>query len=123
MNDNNLEKLYNDFRASLSKPGSAYFDEDDIIDIYDYAADNNDDFIRLEALMYAARMFPDSVEMADRRNYFYYYLGIDSGVESRLRNQRELSPLGRLLKIRMEGPQAPILLRSSNGSSSLSLTS
>lgn len=60
------------FRQYLRDPEhKAFFDHDDIVEIFDYAGDMSDDYIRIEALMYAARYFPESKEMEQRRLIFY----------------------------------------------------
>ncbi len=71
-NENENEAIYRRFKESLSNGGGEYFDEDDIIDIFDTAGDFNDEYIRVEALLYAARYFPESKHMADRRAIFYH---------------------------------------------------
>lgn len=66
------QSLLSRFRESLKLPMSErYFDEDDLIEIFDYAGDLNDDYLRIEALMCAARYFPDSEELNVRRGIFY----------------------------------------------------
>lgn len=68
----NRDQLLNRFRESLKKPFSErYFDEDDLIEIFDYAGDLNDDYLRMEALMCGARFFPDSDALLERRGIFY----------------------------------------------------
>ncbi len=60
------------FRQYLRDPEhKAFFDHDDIVEIFDYAGDMDDEYVRIEALMYAARYFPDSKEMEQRRLIFY----------------------------------------------------
>ena len=50
------ERLYQRFKQSLSdREDMPFFDEDDLVAIYDYAGDYDDDYIRLEVLFYAAR--------------------------------------------------------------------
>lgn len=78
----------------------AYFDEDDIVEIYDYANDMNDDFIKLEALFYGARMFPQSEALRTRRDYLYYYLGNDGAVRLLLERRTTPTTLSRLLALR-----------------------
>lgn len=66
------EELLSRFRMALEKPMSErFFDEDDLIEIFDYAGDLGDDFLRMEALMCGARFFPDSHELLERRGIFY----------------------------------------------------
>ncbi|MCD8386815.1 MAG: hypothetical protein LUD17_07985 [Bacteroidales bacterium] len=66
------EELLNRFRDSLGKPlAERFFDEGDLVEIFDYAGDLNDDFLRMEVLMCGARFFPDSEELLERRGIFY----------------------------------------------------
>lgn len=66
------QELLTRFRESLSLPMSQrFFDEDDLIEIFDYAGDLNDDYLRMEALLCAARYYPDSKELQERRGIFY----------------------------------------------------
>ncbi|MDO4319861.1 MAG: hypothetical protein Q4C34_04725 [Bacteroidales bacterium] len=67
-------ELCDRFRADLSKPLSErYYSEDDLIEIFDYAGDVNDDYLRAEALMLGARLYPDSSELTERRAIFYMF--------------------------------------------------
>lgn len=71
-NDNPREELYQAFKAALSQPLSErYFDEDVLVDVYDYAGDLSDDYIQLEVLFCGARFYPDSVPLAERRALLY----------------------------------------------------
>lgn len=66
------DELLNRFRQSLSKPMSdRFFDEDDLVEIFDYAGDIADDYLRMEALMCGARFFPDSEPLLERRGIFF----------------------------------------------------
>lgn len=66
-----LEDLYENFKKMLKKhPDSLYLDEDDLLDIFDYAGDVNDDHVRLEALMLGYKLFPDSFDLLKRRAIF-----------------------------------------------------
>lgn len=68
---NRMAELYLNFKKALRHhSNSLYYDEDDIIDIFDYAGDMNDDHIRLEALLLGYKLFPDSVELIKRRAIF-----------------------------------------------------
>lgn len=70
--DYERDELTARFRQYLRDPEhKAFFDNDDIVEIFDYAGDMSDDYIRIEALMYAARYFPESKEMEQRRLIFY----------------------------------------------------
>lgn len=66
------DELLGRFKKSLGRPLSErFFDEDDLIEIFDYAGDINDDYLRMEALMVGARFFPNSHELLERRGIFY----------------------------------------------------
>lgn len=69
---NPREELYNRFRESLSHPvGDRFFDEDELVDIYDYAGDMDDDYVQLEVLLCGARLYPDSHVLAERKALLY----------------------------------------------------
>lgn len=74
-----LEQLYNEFKASLAdNKADFYFDEQDLVDIFDYAGDVNDDYIRLETLTIGARLYPQSNELKKRRAIFLADVNPDS---------------------------------------------
>lgn len=57
---------------SLKQPASErYFDEDELVELYDYANELHDDYVQLEALMCGARLYPDSHVLAERRLMLY----------------------------------------------------
>jgi tetratricopeptide (TPR) repeat protein len=65
--DNKMENLYNRFKQELAETSkSTYYDEQDIVDIFDYAGDVHDDYIRFEALLLGYRLFPDSQDLLKR---------------------------------------------------------
>jgi len=60
------ERLYQRFKQSLSdREDMPFFDEDDLVAIYDYAGDYDDDYVRLEVLFYSARYYPDSMPLSE----------------------------------------------------------
>ncbi|MCM1517818.1 MAG: hypothetical protein NC117_04180 [Pseudoflavonifractor sp.] len=67
--------LYDRFVADLreGRLSDMFYDESDIVEIYDYAGDNEDEYVKLEALLYGARLYPDSSPLAVRRAYYYYH--------------------------------------------------
>lgn len=70
--NNGRQALYNRFRESLSRPvGERYFDEDELVEIFDYAGDIDDAYVRFEALCCGARLYPESTALADRRALLY----------------------------------------------------
>ncbi|MBR6746556.1 MAG: hypothetical protein IKL83_04180 [Muribaculaceae bacterium] len=71
-----LETLYNKFRKELAENDlSIYYDEGDLADIFDYAGDVHDDYIRLEVLMLGNRLFPDSEILLERRAIWLANMG------------------------------------------------
>ncbi len=69
---NESQELINRFRAQLKGPFSEiYFSEEELISIFDTAGDSDNDYIRQEALMVGARLYPDSVALLARRGIFY----------------------------------------------------
>lgn len=69
---NPRQELYERFKASLSQPVSQrYFDEDELVDLFDYAGDLQDDYVQLETLLCGARLYPESHGLNERRLLFY----------------------------------------------------
>lgn len=67
------------FRQSLSRPMTErFYEEDELIDYFDFASDLDDDYLRMEALMCAARLYPDSEEMLQRKAIFYSQYSTDA---------------------------------------------
>lgn len=68
----NRDKVLDKFRQQLGKPISErFFDEDFLLDVFDYAGDIQDDYLRMEAMMCMARFYPDSQLFQERRGIFY----------------------------------------------------
>lgn len=65
-----VQAAYDIFRAATLNNEPRDFDEEVLIDIFDYAGDVNDDFIRLEVLTTGARLYPDSDELSKRKAIF-----------------------------------------------------
>lgn len=95
-------ELYDQFRAELHTDGhpSLDYDENALIMIYDQANDCNDDYVRLEVFMLAARVCPDSDAMAARKCYYYHLLGSNDAVADLLATHPGAGPLWRLMEIR-----------------------
>lgn len=79
---NPREELYRRFRESLSKPVlERFFDEDELVEIYDYAGDLNDDYVQTEVLFCGARLYPESQALSERRCLLYLDTSIDDSDE------------------------------------------
>lgn len=67
-----VKDLYQRFRDGLGEPISErYYAEDELGLIFDYAANNDDDYVQLEVLLCGARLYPDSVLLAEKRLVYY----------------------------------------------------
>lgn len=100
------EALLERFRDSLSRPmADRFFDEDDLIEIFDYAGDLNDDYLRMEALMCAARYFPDSEELLERRGIFYSQYSDDARDQFLKHNPQGGNLILELLALRNDNPK------------------
>ncbi|MCC8071026.1 MAG: hypothetical protein LIO90_04400 [Bacteroidales bacterium] len=96
-------RLYQAFREELMSHGApGFYEEGDLIDIFDYAADINDDYVRMEVLLCAARIHPHSAALAERKAYYYYELGNDEAALAAIKQAPEASVLRRLLELRLD---------------------
>lgn len=76
-NDDTRQGLYDEFESEIVKAHNpeAYFDEHDLVEIFDYASDMDNYIVKMEVLLYGARHYPDSQLLATRRAWFYSSLG------------------------------------------------
>lgn len=78
MEQNPRDELLQRFRQALKRPVvERYFDEDELVELYDYAGDLNDDYIQMEVLFCGARLYPDSAALSERRALLYLDTTID----------------------------------------------
>ncbi len=102
----NRDELLNRFRESLKKPMSErYFDEDDLVEIFDYAGDLNDDFLRMEVLMCGARYYPDSEQLLERRGIFYSQYSDEAREQFLLHTDPSGNPILEILTVRSNPPE------------------
>lgn len=103
--DDGREELCSRFRATLSDNGSdRYFDEDELIEIFDYAGDLNDDYIRFEVLLCGARLYPDSIPLRERRALLYSAFGEDLSEKYLEDNNSQQSALWDIARLRNSNP-------------------
>lgn len=97
------DELCQRFRQSLAKPISErFYDEDELVELFDYAGDLNDDYLRMEVLLCGARFYPDSEELRMRRAIFYN--GFESDAEQKFFQDNSGSgPLWDILHLRYAG--------------------
>lgn len=66
-----MRDLYNRFRADvMENNNSEFYEEDELLDIYDYAQDEGDDMVLLYVLLAGARLYPDSKFLDERKAFF-----------------------------------------------------
>lgn len=76
-NDDDRRNLYEEFLSEVVRAGNpeAFFDENDLVEIFDYSSDMSNYIAKMEVLLYGARHYPDSQALATRRAWFYSSLG------------------------------------------------
>lgn len=105
MDENNDRRdLYEQFEAEVVKRGNseAFFDEEELVEIFDYASDYDNFIVKMEVLIYGAVHYPGNEALATRRAWLYYSLG-DVETTTEL-NKRVVNKgtLNRLLDLRAE---------------------
>ena len=79
------QKLLDQFLNDLSSgAGAVFYDEDDLIEMYDYASDLGNNYARFEILMCGARLYPSSVPLAERKAFYLYQEGYLEAAKSAL---------------------------------------
>ena len=69
-NSSELRQLYERFKAELvERPQEMYYDEDDLVMIFDMAGDYFDRYVQLQALIMGRRLFPDSEQLELRLGF------------------------------------------------------
>lgn len=107
--DNEREELLARFKESLSRPAAErYFDEDELVAVFDYAGDLNDDYVRTEVLLCGARLYPDSEALADRKA-LYYLDGDDTDMMAReyVAADQRSSLLCDIVRLQVQHPENP----------------
>ncbi|MDE6119043.1 MAG: hypothetical protein K2F82_04180, partial [Muribaculaceae bacterium] len=88
------KEIYESFRQKLNQDISdLFYDEDDLVEIYDQASDMEDEYVKLQVLLLAYRLYPKSEAMAARRGYFLWSYNMDEGVEALLKTYAGSSDL------------------------------
>lgn len=81
---------------------SRYYDEDELIDIFDYASDIADDAVRAEVILMAQRLCPDSRDLAERKAMLYWSMGNDKAAAKVMKSLPSGRFLSRLTKLRID---------------------
>lgn len=99
---NDRRDLYEEFESEVVKRGNteAFFDENDLIEIFDYASDYDNFIVKMEVLLYGAVHYPKSEALATRRAWLYYSFG-DVEVTTEVNNRvSQRGVLNQLLSLR-----------------------
>lgn len=99
---NDRRDLYEEFESEVVKRGNteAFFDEADLVEIFDYASDYDNYIVKMEVLLYGAVHYPKSEALATRRAWLYYSFG-DVEATADLNNRVEQEKvLNKLLSLR-----------------------
>lgn len=104
--DNDRQDLYDEFESEVVKNGNqeVYFDENDLIEIFDYASDLDNNIVKMEVLIYGAVHYPKSEALATRRAWFYTSFGdfeTATEINKRVNNG---GVLNRVLELRVSLP-------------------
>ena len=96
------DRFRHEIRAGHDK---AFFTEGELVEIYDFANDNEDEYIMLEVLYHAAGHYPYSEALTVRRAFHAYYAGTDGNIVVRmLRHVPAENILANILTIRVKEP-------------------
>lgn len=100
------EKLYRTFKESLTDGNTpSVYDENDLLDIFDYANDVYDEYVQFEVILLAARLYPESEDMMQRRAFYMYgNLSMTEGAFNLATAHREESALWSLLDLMVRHP-------------------
>ncbi|MCM1522183.1 MAG: hypothetical protein NC039_05975 [Muribaculaceae bacterium] len=98
------QSLYEEFLSEVVKAGNpeAFFDENDLVEIFDYSSDMDNYIAKMEVLLYGARHYPDSQALATRRAWFYTSFGEMDAAAELNRRVSNGGVLNELLKLRAE---------------------
>lgn len=110
-----LKELYQNFKHALrtQKPSELFYDEDELVALYDYADGVSDDYVRHEVLYCGARLYPDSTALAERRLDLYRDVSEDNDnatdlvSESLCDHDWSESAAAQIIRIAKEHPQNP----------------
>lgn len=99
---NDRRDLYEEFESEVVRRGNteAFFDENDLVEIFDYASDYDNYIVKMEVLLYGAIHYPKSEALATRRAWLYYSFGDVEATSELNRRVGTGGVLNRLLDLR-----------------------
>lgn len=96
-------ELYSRFIADLeSNDRRPYYEEDELVELFDFAGDRDDAKVRCEVLFAAARLYPESVPLRMRRAIYYFENGMDSAARNIMDTLPENMFLRHVLALRLD---------------------
>lgn len=101
-NYDDIEILYNEVLALLERGERIdTIDSDSLVDVYDYAFDQSDEYVTSEVMAALLSSDPDNPDMLERKAIRLLQLGEYQGVRNILRRIPEDSFVSRLIKVQM----------------------
>lgn len=98
-----MKELYEKFRAGVRNNNNAeFYEEDELLDIYDYAQDEGDDMVQLYVLLTGARLYPDSDFLDERKAFFLSSINDEAARNMLTRKGRRDSALWGVLKLALD---------------------
>lgn len=100
-----VRSLYIKFKnALMAGDVEKFYDEVDLLNIYDYAGDENDLFVQFEILRLASRSFPESPDFASRSAFFLKeVLDESDGAKALAKQHKDDSFVWTVLNLSFEG--------------------
>lgn len=96
-------ELYLKFKKELAEsPRTIFYDEKELVEIYDTAGDYDDEQVRLEVLLHGFRLYPDSDDLAARRAWYYFDRCLDAAADQNVRVNGSGQLLWEILRLRLE---------------------
>lgn len=103
MNENSADDrqlLLEQFLRDISSGSSAvFYEEDDLLEIYDYASDIGDGYAKFEALLCGLRLYPASVRLGERKVLFLISKGDTEAAKAALQGLPDSSVIKKLLSL------------------------
>lgn len=98
-----MRELYERFLNDvMNNNNSEFYEEDELLDIYDYAQDEGDDMVQLYVLLAGARLYPDSAFLDERKACMLSTINDESARKMFERKGRKDSALWRVLDLALK---------------------
>ena len=98
-----MRELYERFLNGVrDNNNSEFYEEDELLDIYDYAQDEGDEMVQLYVLLAGARLYPDSDFLDERKAFFLSAINSDAARNMFGRKGRKNSALWGVLKLSLD---------------------